>query len=43
VENDNESHARSHSFTAPFQVLGGLAASDSEKAEALADSLQAQF
>jgi hypothetical protein len=27
----------------PLQVPGGLALSDSEKAEALADSLQAQF
>jgi hypothetical protein len=27
----------------PLQVLGGVAPSDSEKAEALADSLEAQF
>jgi hypothetical protein len=27
----------------PLQVTGGLALSDSEKAEALADSLEAQF
>jgi hypothetical protein len=29
--------------SAPLQVPGGLALSDSEKAEALADSLEAQF
>jgi hypothetical protein len=42
MEDDKANDANSNSFT-PMQVTGGLAFSDSEKAEALADSLEAQF
>jgi hypothetical protein len=42
VEEDEAGNAIYHSF-APLQVSGGLALSDSERAEALADSLEAQF
>jgi hypothetical protein len=42
MEDGKESDASSHS-SAPFAVPGGLALSDSEKAEALADSSETQF
>jgi hypothetical protein len=42
MEDDKEGDAISHSF-AYLQVSGELALSDSEKAEALANSLEAQF
>jgi hypothetical protein len=42
MEDDKEGDASSHSFV-PLQLPGGLALSDSEKAEALAASLDAQF
>jgi hypothetical protein len=42
VENDKERDASSHPLT-PLQVPAGLVLSDSEMAETLADSLQAQF
>jgi hypothetical protein len=41
MEDDKECDTSSHSY-APLQV-SGLALSDSEKAEALADSLESQF
>jgi hypothetical protein len=40
MEDDKEGCASSDSFT-PLQVPGGLAHSDSEKAEALVNSLEA--
>jgi hypothetical protein len=42
VEDDKEGDASSHSLTR-FQVPAGVAVSDSEKTEALADSFEAQF
>jgi hypothetical protein len=42
VEDDKQGDAISQALS-PLLVLGGLAFSDSEKAEALADSLEAQF
>lgn len=41
MEDDKEGDVSSHCF-APLQVPEGLALSDSEKVEALADSLEAQ-
>jgi hypothetical protein len=44
MEHDKEGDASSHSVAPPpLQVPSGLAVSDSEKAEALAKSLEAQF
>jgi hypothetical protein len=42
MEDDKAGDAISHSFSA-LQVPGGLALSDSQKAKALADGLEAQF
>jgi hypothetical protein len=42
MEGDKEADAISHSV-APLHVQSGLAFSDSGRAEALADSLEAQF
>jgi hypothetical protein len=44
MEVDRKGDASSHPFAPPpLQVPGGLALTDSERAEALADGLEAQF
>ena len=42
MEDDQTGDESSHSIS-PLVTLGGIALSDSEKAEALADSLEVQF
>jgi len=42
VEDDQDDHQSSYSVS-PLVTLGGIALSDSEKAEALADDLETQF